>query len=133
MTHSKFVEPTGLSSSNQSTPRDLSRLVNAAYEFPLIREYSTAKEAIVRVGGRQQQFRNTNALTRNDNWEIGISKTGFIRDAGKCLVMQASIDDQDVIIVMLDAQGSASRLSDAERIRRWLSTERDRQATPARS
>ena len=87
----------------------------------------------MRVGGRQQQFRNTNALTRSDNWELGVSKTGFIRDAGKCLVMQASIDDQDVIIVMLDAQGSASRLSDAERIRRWLSTERDRQAAPARS
>ena len=135
MTKSNFVEPTGLSSNNMSTPRDLSRLVNAAYEVPLIRQYSTATNAIVRVGGQQQQFRNTNALTRSDNWEIGLSKTGFIRDAGKCLVMQASVDHQDVVIVMLDAQGSASRLSDAERIRRWLSTDKDRQAavSPARS
>jgi D-alanyl-D-alanine endopeptidase (penicillin-binding protein 7) len=84
------------------------------------------------VGGAQQQFRNTNALTRKEDWDLGLSKTGFIRDAGKCLVMQAAIDDQDVIIVMLDAQASSSRLSDAERIRRWLSTEKDRQ-TPARS
>jgi D-alanyl-D-alanine endopeptidase (penicillin-binding protein 7) len=127
MTNSSFSEPTGLSSKNMSTPRDLSRLVNAAYEVPLIREYSTATSAIVKVGGQQQQFRNTNALTRNNEWEIGLSKTGFIRDAGKCLVMQATVDQQDVIIVMLDAQGSASRLSDAERIRRWLSADKDRQ------
>jgi len=132
MSNSKFVEPTGLSSANVSTPRDLSRLVNAAHEVPLIRQYSTDREAIVRVGGAQQQFRNTNALTRKEDWDLGLSKTGFIRDAGKCLVMQAVIDDQDVIIVMLDAQASSSRLSDAERIRRWLSTEKDRQ-TPARS
>lgn len=127
MTKSKFVEPTGLSSQNVSTPRDLSRLVNAAYAYPLVREYSTDREAIVRVGGRQQQFRNTNALTRNNEWELGLSKTGFIRDAGKCLVMQATIDDQNVIIVMLDAQGSSKRISDAERIRKWLSADRDRQ------
>jgi serine-type D-Ala-D-Ala endopeptidase (penicillin-binding protein 7) len=128
MTNSNFSEPTGLSSKNMSTPRDLARLVNAAHEVPLIRQYSTATAAIVKVGAQQQQFRNTNALTRNDKWEIGLSKTGFIRDAGKCLVMQATVDQQDVIIVMLDAQGSASRLSDAERIRRWLSTEKDHQA-----
>ena len=130
---SRFVEPTGLSSANVASPRDLTRLVKAAHEFPLIREYSTAREAVVRVGGREQQFRNTNALTRNDNWDLGLSKTGFIRDAGKCLVMQASIDDQDVIIVMLDAEGSAKRISDAERIRRWLSGDRDREPTPVRS
>lgn len=133
MATSRFVEPTGLSSANVASPRDLSRLVKAAHEFPLIREYSTAREAIVRVGGREQQFRNTNALTRSDNWDLGLSKTGFIRDAGKCLVMQASIDDQDVIIVMLDAEGSAKRISDAERIRRWLSGDRDREPTPVRS
>ncbi len=133
MTNSKFVEPTGLSSNNQSTPRDLARMVSAASEYPVIRQYSTDRDAIVRVGGRQQQFRNTNALTRNENWDLGVSKTGFIRDAGKCLVMQATIDNQDVVIVMLDAQGSASRISDAERIRRWLSTEKDRHSAPARS
>lgn len=133
MSNSHFVEPTGLSSSNVSTPRDLSRLVKEATRFPLIRQYSTAREAIVQVGGRYQQFRNTNALARNGDWELGISKTGFIRDAGKCLVMQANIDNTDVIIVMLDAQGSQKRITDAERIRRWLSADKDRQALAVRS
>lgn len=133
MTSSNFVEPTGLSSSNVASPRDLAVLVNAAHHIPLIRDYSTDRDAVVRVGGRQQQFRNTNALTRDENWDIGLSKTGFIRDAGKCLVMQARLDQREVIIVMLDAEGSAKRLADAERIRRWLSIERDRQASAARS
>ncbi|NBW00540.1 MAG: hypothetical protein EBR85_02300 [Betaproteobacteria bacterium] len=133
MTSSNFVEPTGLSSSNVASPRDLAVLVNAAHHVPLIRDYSTDRDAVVRVGGRQQQFRNTNALTRDENWDIGLSKTGFIRDAGKCLVMQARLDQRDVIIVMLDAEGSAKRLADAERIRRWLSIDRDRQASAARS
>jgi serine-type D-Ala-D-Ala endopeptidase (penicillin-binding protein 7) len=133
MTSSNFVEPTGLSSGNVASPRDLAVLVNAAHHIPLIRDYSTDRDAVVRVGGRQQQFRNTNALTRDENWDIGLSKTGFIRDAGKCLVMQARLDQREVIIVMLDAEGSAKRLADAERIRRWLSIERDRQASAARS
>ncbi len=133
MTSSTFVEPTGLSSGNVASPRDLAVLVNAAYHVPLIRDYSADRDAVVRVGGRQQQFRNTNALTRDENWDIGLSKTGFIRDAGKCLVMQARLDQRDVIIVMLDAEGSAKRLADAERIRRWLSIERDRQASAVRS
>jgi D-alanyl-D-alanine endopeptidase (penicillin-binding protein 7) len=133
MTSSTFVEPTGLSSGNVASPRDLAVLVNAAHHVPLIRDYSTDRDAVVRVGGRQQQFRNTNALTRDENWDIGLSKTGFIRDAGKCLVMQARLDQRDVIIVMLDAEGSAKRLADAERIRRWLSIERDRQASAVRS
>lgn len=124
MSHSKFVEPTGLSSENQSTPRDLSRLVNAAHDYPLIRTYSTSARAIVRVGKQVQEFRNTNALARTGEWDLGLSKTGFIRDAGRCLVMQATIDDQDVIIVMLDAEASAKRLRDAESIRQWIETER---------
>lgn len=124
MTQSRFVEPTGLSSENQSTPRDLSRLVNAAHDFPLIREYSTSASAVVRVGKQVQEFRNTNALARTGEWDLGLSKTGFIRDAGRCLVMQATIDDQDVIIVMLDAEASTKRLRDAERIRQWIETER---------
>jgi D-alanyl-D-alanine endopeptidase (penicillin-binding protein 7) len=124
MSHSQFVEPTGLSSENQSTPRDLSRLVNAAHEYPLIRAYSTSARAIVHVGKQAQEFRNTNALARTGEWDLGLSKTGFIRDAGRCLVMQATIDDQDVIIVMLDAEASAKRLRDAERIRQWIETER---------
>jgi D-alanyl-D-alanine endopeptidase (penicillin-binding protein 7) len=130
MTQSKFVEPTGLSNENRSTPRDLARLVNAAHEHALIRDFSTDKQTIVKVGGRDQQFRNTNALLRSDNWELGLSKTGFIRDAGKCLVMQATIDGQAVVIVMLDAQGSQKRLLDAERIRQWLTTESPSQSVP---
>ena len=133
MTSSTFVEPTGLSSGNVASPRDLAVLVNAAHHVPLIRDYSTDRDAVVRVGGRQQQFKNTNALTRDETWDIGLSKTGFIRDAGKCLVMQARLDQREVIIVMLDAEGSAKRLADAERIRRWLSIERDRQASAVRS
>ena len=133
MTSSNFVEPTGLSSGNVASPRDLAVMVNAAHHVPLIRDYSTDRDAVVRVGGRQQQFKNTNALTRDENWDIGLSKTGFIRDAGKCLVMQARLDQREVIIVMLDAEGSAKRLADAERIRRWLSIERDRQASAVRS
>lgn len=128
MTQSRFVEPTGLSSNNQSTPRDLSRLVNAAHEFELIRNYSTDARAIVRVGKKPQEFRNTNALARTGEWDLGLSKTGFIRDAGRCLVMQATIDERDVIIVMLDAEASAKRLRDAERIRQWIETENKIQA-----
>lgn len=128
MKSSRFVEPTGLSSNNVSSPRDLVQLVNAAYEFPLIREYSTAPAAVVQVGERQQHFRNTNALARGEAWELGLSKTGFIRDAGRCLVMQARIDGRPVIMVMLDAQASSKRLLDAERIRRWLENDQVPQA-----
>lgn len=128
MASSHFVEPTGLSSSNVSSPRDLARLVAEAHRFDEIREFSTARQAIMNFGGKAQQYRNTNALARGEQWELGVSKTGFISDAGRCLVMQAVIDDQPVIMVMLDAQGTAKRISDAERIRKWISSERDRQA-----
>ena len=123
MTRSQFVEPTGLSSQNVATPRDLTSLVNAAYQFPLIRQYSTDRGAVVSVGGRQQQFVNTNSLARGEIWDIGVSKTGFIRDAGRCLVMQTTIQNNPVIMVMLDAQATGKRVADAERIRRWLSTQ----------
>ena len=123
MTRSQFVEPTGLSSQNVATPRDLASLVNAAYQFPLIRQYSTDRGAVVSVGGRQQQFVNTNSLARGEIWDIGVSKTGFIRDAGRCLVMQTTIHNNPVIMVMLDAQATGKRVADAERIRRWLTTQ----------
>ena len=129
MAKSKFVEPTGLSSNNVSSPRDLAVLVDEAYSYAEIRQFSTAREAVMNFGGKALQFRNTNALARGHEWEIGVSKTGFIRDAGRCLVMQALIHDQPVIMVMLDAEGKASRISDAERIRKWLSTERDRHSS----
>ncbi|NBT74854.1 MAG: peptidase S11 [Betaproteobacteria bacterium] len=126
MTASRFVEPTGLNSANVSSPRDLARLVEEAHSLPQIREYSTARNMLVRVRGRQQHFINTNALARGSEWELGLSKTGFIREAGRCLVMQASIEDRPVIMVMLDASGKQQRLQDAERIRRWLIQQADR-------
>jgi D-alanyl-D-alanine endopeptidase (penicillin-binding protein 7) len=120
MKDSKFVEPTGLNAGNVSSPRDLVRLVEEAHQVSEIREFSTAKNLVVKVGGRSQQYMNSNALARGDRWELGLSKTGFIKEAGRCLVMQAEVEDRPVIMVMLDAQGKNQRLRDAERIRRWL-------------
>ena len=120
MTASRFVEPTGLNAGNVASPRDLARLVEEAYLVPLIREYSTANALLVRVGGKQHQFRNSNSLVRADTWELGLSKTGFIREAGRCLVMQAEVERRPVIVIMLDAAGKQQRVRDAEMIRRWL-------------
>jgi D-alanyl-D-alanine endopeptidase (penicillin-binding protein 7) len=120
MSATQFTEPTGLNAGNISSPRDLVRLVEEAYLVPLIREYSTAQNLMVRVGSRSQQFRNSNALVRTEAWELGLSKTGFIREAGRCLVMQAEVERRPVILVMLDAPGTQHRLRDAEMIRRWL-------------
>ena len=117
----RFTEPTGLSGGNVSSARDLARLAAAAHAYPLIREYSTANGKMVDVGRRQIGYRSTNRLVDHPQWEIGLQKTGFISEAGKCLVMQATVDGREVIIVLLDAQGSQSRFADAERLRRWLS------------
>lgn len=124
MTRSRFVEPTGLSSENVSTPRDLSLLVRAAYDQPLIRQYSTSTDLLVDAGGKLKQFHNTNRLVGNPDWEIGLSKTGFISAAGKCLVMQVKFEGRPTIVVLLDANGSRARLADAERVRRWLEDHR---------
>ncbi len=120
MASSRFTEPTGLNAGNISTPRDLVRLVEESFLVPLIREYSTSQNLLIRVGERSQQFRNSNALVRTDSWDLGLSKTGFIREAGRCLVMQAEVEKRPVILVMLDAPGTQHRLRDAEMIRRWL-------------
>jgi len=120
MTDTRYVEPTGLSSQNRSSARDLSLLVKAAYERPLIRELSTSPEAAFEVGSRLQQFRNTNGLVRNPTWDIGLQKTGYISEAGRCLVMQAQLAGRKLIMVLLDSAGKYSRLGDAERIRHWL-------------
>lgn len=116
----RFVEPTGLSSANQSSAQDLARLVKAASEVPLIRELSTAEQAAVAVGRRQLQFRNTNALVRNPNWSIGLQKTGYIAEAGRCVVMQAEMAGRTLIMVLLDSAGRYARIGDAERLRNWL-------------
>lgn len=120
MHDTRYVEPTGLSSRNQSSARDLATLVNAAYQYSLIRELSTSPEYQVAVGRRQLQFRNTNGLVFNPTWEIGLQKTGYIVEAGRCLVMQARLAGRQLIMVFLDSAGKYSRIGDAERVRKWL-------------
>ena len=123
MTGSHYVEPTGLSSRNQSTAHDLALLVKAASDVPLIRDLSTSRETAVAVGRRQLQFRNTNALVRDANWDIGLQKTGYISEAGRCLVMQANMAGRKLIMVLLDSAGKYSRIGDAERLRSYLSSD----------
>ena len=122
MGDSRFVDPTGLSPDNVSSARDLAKLVRAAHDYPLIRDYSTRERATVRVYGRPQAFRNTNGLVRSSRWEIGLSKTGYISEAGRCLVMRVHLASKDLIVVLLDSWGRHSRVGDANRIRRWLET-----------
>ena len=120
MYNSNFEEPTGLSSNNVSTAHDLARMVTAAARYPEIRQFSTTAEAKVEMNGRIRDFGNTNALVRSDNWEIGISKTGYVSEAGRCLVMQARVADKPVVIVLLDSNGKMTRVGDANRIKRWM-------------
>ncbi len=122
LTDTRYVEPTGLSSNNQSSAQDLARLVRAAYEHPIIRELSTSQQALVPVGTRQVQFHNTNGLVRNPEWAIGLQKTGYIAAAGRCLVMQTQLAGRKLIMVLLDSAGKLSRVGDAERIRKWLAS-----------
>jgi serine-type D-Ala-D-Ala endopeptidase (penicillin-binding protein 7) len=123
MLHTRYVEPTGLSSRNQSNATDLAILVREAGKNDLIRRLSTTLETEVAVGTRALQFRNTNSLVRNSEWEIALQKTGYITEAGRCVVMQAQVAGRKLIMVLLDSAGKFSRVGDAERIRRWLSTE----------
>lgn len=120
MNNTHFLEPTGLSSNNVSTAHDLAKMVAAASHYPEIRGFSTTAEARVELNGRTQDFRNTNALVKNDNWEIGVSKTGYISEAGRCLVMQAKVAAKSVVIVLLDSVGKMTRVGDAIRIKRWM-------------
>ncbi len=120
MNDSRFADPTGLSSANVSSPRDLVKLVQAAHEYPAIREYSTRDAATVTVQGREIAYRNTNGLVRGGTWAIGLSKTGFINEAGRCLVMRARVAGRDLVVVLLDSWGKHSRIGDANRIRKWL-------------
>lgn len=120
MQDTRYVDPTGLNSNNQSSARDLAVLVKAAYQQPIIRELSVSPEHAVRLGNRQVQFRNTNSLVRSPSWDIGLQKTGYIVEAGRCLVMQASMVGRKYIMIFLDSAGKYSRQADAERVRRWL-------------
>ncbi len=123
MTDTRYVEPTGLSADNRSSAVDLARLVKAASEHPVIRDLSTSLEAVIPVGPKPRpvQFRNTNGLVHNPEWEIGLQKTGFISAAGRCVVMQAELAGRQLIMVLLDSAGRYSRIGDAERLRKWLS------------
>lgn len=120
MHDTQFADPTGLSAENRSSPTDLVKLVNAAYQHPLLREYSTSSELELPIGRRVVRYGSTNGLTSSPGWDIGLQKTGYISAAGRCLVMQAVIEGQRVVMVLLDSVGKYSRIGDAQRIRHWL-------------
>lgn len=120
MKSTTFVEPTGLSSRNQSSAQDLALLVHTAHQTPVLRELSTSAGYLVEVGKKTLAYNNTNRLVHNPGWEIGLQKTGYISEAGQCLVMQAKVAGRQLIMVFLDSAGKLSRLGDAERVRRWL-------------
>lgn len=120
MSDTRYVEPTGLSSRNQSSANDLAVLVGAAYQQPVLRELSTSHGREIEVGRRTLQYINTNRLVKSADWDIGLQKTGYISEAGQCLVMQAQISGRKLIMVFLDSAGKLSRIADAERVRRWL-------------
>ncbi|NNM70080.1 MAG: D-alanyl-D-alanine endopeptidase [Gallionella sp.] len=121
MSSTKFFDPTGLNSDNVSTAQDLVKMVAATRAYPLIHQYTTTASASMDGwGGRELRFHNTNPLVKNASWNIGVSKTGFINEAGRCLVMQATINQRPVIIVLLDSWGKRTRIGDANRIKKWM-------------
>ncbi len=120
MVSSHFVDPAGLSSENVASPEDLAKLVIAASHDPTIRQFSTDRSYAVPIGRHRIEFRNTNSLVGNPTWDIVVQKTGYISEAGKCLVMQAVIDDRTVVMVLLNSYGRYTRVADAVRIRRWV-------------
>lgn len=131
MYDTRFVDASGLDSGNVSTAQDLAKMVKAAYQYPLIRLISTSPSYIVEMPGKTRprplEFKNTNSLVRAKNWDIGLSKTGYIRAAGHCLVMQTLIASRPLIIVLLDSRGKQTRLGDAQRIKHWLESGNPRQ------
>lgn len=120
LTDTRFYDSTGLNAGNVSSARDLVRMVSNAAHYPLIREFTTTAEYTADVGGRQRAFHNTNPLVASADWQIGVSKTGYIRESGKCLVMQAWLKEKSLIIVLLDSVGRFTRVADAARIKKWL-------------
>ena len=122
LTQTRYVDSSGLSPGNVSSPQDLGKLVTAAAKYPLINEYSTTRAVNVTLPDSKKtlKFVNTNGLVRGSDWTIGLSKTGYISEAGKCLVMQAMIANQPVVIVLLDSWGRLTRIGDANRIKKWL-------------
>ena len=131
LTNSHFVDPTGLDSENVSTAEDLAKMVQAAYQYTEIRAATTTADREVYLEGRAYPvlFKNTNGLVREGEWEIGLSKTGFINEAGRCLVMQATIAGEPMIVVLLDSNGKLTRIGDANRIRKWMEFNSEPKAT----
>jgi D-alanyl-D-alanine endopeptidase (penicillin-binding protein 7) len=128
MRDTRYVEPTGLSSLNQSSARDLATLVSVAYQRPLLRSLSTSPSHQLELGHRTLEYRNSNRLIRDPDWDIGLQKTGYISEAGRCLVMQARVAGRQLIMVFLDATGKLGRAQDAERVRRWVEAQPMHQA-----
>jgi D-alanyl-D-alanine endopeptidase (penicillin-binding protein 7) len=124
LTHTHYEDPTGLSPENVSTASDLAKLVQAAAEYPLIREFTTTPSHLVEIQptGRTLGFNNSNALVKKSDWDITLQKTGYIREAGKCLVMMATIASKPIVIVLLDSLGKYTRIADAPRVKHWLET-----------
>jgi D-alanyl-D-alanine endopeptidase (penicillin-binding protein 7) len=122
MTRSHFADPAGLKPSNTSTASDLAKMVTAAYGYPLIRQASTTKSMAVHPFPRKGElvYNNTNRLLKNADWDIALSKTGFINEAGRCLVMRAIIDGEPVSIVLLHADGKLTPYGDSNRLRKWM-------------
>lgn len=120
MSDTRFYDSTGLNPGNVSSPRDLARLVTASARYPLIREFSTTAERYVDINGRTMRFHNTNTLVTNPDWDISLSKTGYISEAGRCLVMQAWMQHQPMVIVLMDSGGRYTRIADAQRVRQWV-------------
>ncbi|HEX5363486.1 MAG TPA: D-alanyl-D-alanine endopeptidase [Gallionella sp.] len=127
MSDTQFHDPTGLNSDNVSTARDLAKMVMAARKYNLIQQYTTtATHSVDGWNGREMRFTNTNPLVRNASWDIGVSKTGFINEAGRCLVMEAKINQRPVIIVLLNSLGKSTRIGDAQRIKKWIESSNTR-------
>ncbi|MCH8622678.1 D-alanyl-D-alanine endopeptidase [Undibacterium sp. TS12] len=122
MSDTHYVDSSGLSSQNRASARDLVKLVNAAYQHPVIRQYSTDSKYVVAPGGKPLEYGTSNKLVINPAWEIGLQKTGYIAEAGRCLVMQAIIEGRNIVMVFLDSKGKYSRLADADRMKKWLET-----------
>jgi D-alanyl-D-alanine endopeptidase (penicillin-binding protein 7) len=120
MAHTRYVDPTGLSSQNRSSARDLAMLADAAYDRPLLRKYSTSPGYQLAVGKRSLQYVNTNRLVRSGEWDIGLQKTGYISEAGQCLVVQTKVKGRNLIMVFLDSASKVTRINDAELLKRWL-------------
>ncbi|MCL2161408.1 MAG: serine hydrolase [Betaproteobacteria bacterium] len=133
MSETRFYDSTGLTPRNVSSPRDLSRLVAAASGYPKIREFSTTEERYFYINGQAKRFGNTNGLVRSPDWVISVSKTGYISEAGRCLVMQAWMQDQPLLIVLMDANGRSTRTVDAQRVRLWLEERPERLAATRRN